>query len=155
MDSAAVNGTFIEEFCKLNQPEVTNPHEYFIHCFPHVNNIVSQRTIDALDEGSGTGDNNPGGTGNGNSDTFDIDSEEVPSGLLSKMRFLIRTIRASGQRREALMDVITRGNTGGWWTGNDGEVNTIKPRALLLDVVTRWDATFNMLVRLHELKQVR
>lgn len=85
----------------------------------------------------------------------DDNSTTLPSvGLLSKVRSLIRAIRASGQRQDALADIIVRGNTAGMWVDAQQHVISLDVKKLLLDVRTRWDSTFQMLVRLHELKQV-
>jgi hypothetical protein len=73
---------------------------------------------------------------------------------VSKVRQLVRTIRASGQRQELLRTVIVKGNASGWWTNLQNEVINIPPRQLILDVCTHWDSTYQMLVRALELREV-
>lgn len=146
MDNASNNDTFINEYYKLNQPLVANAMTYYIRCFPHIINIVCQTTIKALDTNASDDD-----AENANND---IANDQVPTGLLAKVRALIRTIRASGQHQAALTGTIEQGNVLKWWSNLKGETIEIKPRRLLLDVRTRWDSTFQMLCRFYDLKQV-
>jgi hypothetical protein len=66
---------------------------------------------------------------------------------VNKIRALVRGIRASGQRQEQLNNVILGGNQYGWWMDGQGE-------AMLINVRTQWNSTYQMLVRARELRQV-
>lgn len=123
-----------------------DPMQFYVCCFPHVINVVSQRVIKALEELSG-------GTGNNDNDNDIDNTNQVPVSVLSKIRAFIRTIRASGQRQDAFRDVIHKGNDLGYWV-HGGQTVTVEPRNLILDVRTHWDSTYQMLVCLHELRWV-
>jgi hypothetical protein len=104
------------------------------------------------DEGGG---GNGGGNGNVNtSKEENIAISNVPGDPLNKIRAIVRGIRASGQRQEQFTNVILGGNQYGWWKDGQGNVVTIKPMQLLRDVKTRWDSTYQMLVRFREFRQV-
>lgn len=166
-------------FYARHRPDVIDSKVFYIHCFPHVINIVCQKTIKALqalaaeddsnvddndhDIGDDIGDDSGDDGGNDSSDDSSSDDDDdgngsnptkVPKTLLKKIRALVRTIRASGQRQDELVTLIVQGNSGNWWTGPDGPIQ-LNPLKLLLDVRTRWDSTFMMLTRLHEFKLVR
>jgi hypothetical protein len=91
----------------------------------------------------------------GSSDESSHDNDDtVPEGLLNKIRALICTICASGQRQDDLTRVILTGNTLSWWKGEGSVIVKIPENKLLLDVHTHWDSMFMMLMHLHKLKQV-
>jgi hypothetical protein len=81
-------------------------------------------------------------------------NNKVPNDLLGKVRSLVKAIRASGQCQASFDQVIASGNDAGWWKDEMGEPITIKPLKFLRDVRTRWDSTYQMLVRLLMFKQV-
>lgn len=130
----------------MHRPKVSDPMQFYVRCFPHVINVVCQRVIKALEELSG-------GSGDDDDDDEIDRNDQVPASILSKVRALIRTIRASGQRQAAFREVIHKGNQLGYWV-EGGETLRVQPRNLILDVRTRWDSTYQMLVRLHELRRV-
>jgi hypothetical protein len=133
-------------------PEVAfDPLDSRINCFPHIINICAQHTIKAL---------------NSNIDPdLDLDSDEsddegdtirrhIPVDLLGKVRSLIKAIRASGQRQTEFYNVVESGNRADWWKDANGNPEKIKPLKFLRDVKTRWDSTYQMLIRLRMFKQV-
>lgn len=67
-------------------------------------------------------------------------------------------MRSSRQRQDALSRVIEAGNKLQWWYENlearKGAGMPITSKKFLLDVKTRWDSTYLMLVRLLEMRQV-
>jgi hypothetical protein len=83
-----------------------------------------------------------------------------PRSVIRKLRVLIRSIRASDQRQTAFKDIITAGNTYGWWradsdaSGQGGKTVQITPKQLILDVRTRWSSTYLMLRRALEFRDV-
>lgn len=95
-----------------------------------------------------------GGSGSNHSDSDEDVASKVPGDPLNKVRALVRGIRASGQRQEQFVNVILGGNQYGWWKDGEGNPMVIKQRQLLRDVRTRWDSTYQMLVRVRELRQV-
>jgi hypothetical protein len=74
--------------------------------------------------------------------------------LLGKVRSLIKAIRASGQRQTQFYNVVESGNRADWWKDANGNPEKIKPLKFLHDVKTRWDSTYQMLIRLRMFKQV-
>jgi hypothetical protein len=184
MDMAANNNVFIRSLGDIHETELPNvsfnPKECRIMCFPHVINTCVQHTLKALNNGVDTdiddvvdsdsdldasddddsegsddegGDDDGGGNGN-SSEEEDVAISDVPGDPLNKVRAIIRGIRASGQRQEQFTNVILGGNQYGWWRDGQGSVVTIKPMQLLRDVRTRWDSTYQMLVRFREFRQV-
>jgi len=97
---------------------------------------------------------NVSGSGDDNSGEEDVAISNVPGDPLNKIRAIIRGIRASGQQQENFSNVILGGNQYGWWKDGQGKVVTIKPKQLLRDVRTRWDSTYQMLVRAREFRLV-
>lgn len=140
-----------------------------IQCFPHVINTCVQHTIKALNNGvdadtradvrDGEGDEGSDkdeGGDDGDDGTSIVTSIEdrSPGDLLNKARGLIRKIRSSGQRFERFTNIVKGGNQYGWWKDAQGSAISIQPKQLLRDVKTRWDSTYQMLVRLREFRQV-
>jgi hypothetical protein len=73
---------------------------------------------------------------------------------VNKIRALVKRIRASRQRQEQFNNFILGGNQYGWWKDGQGKAMLIKLKQVLQDVRTRWDSTYQMLVRARELRQV-
>jgi hypothetical protein len=79
---------------------------------------------------------------------------------LSRLRVLIRALRASGKRREAFSESIREGNSKGFFVdpeaGQRGEMKSIHvPECnLLRDVDTRWDSVYYMIKRARILRPV-
>jgi len=82
---------------------------------------------------------------------------KAPPNLVDKIRALVRAMRSSRQRQDALSRVIEAGNKLQWWYENlearKGAGMPITSKKFLLDVKTRWDSTYLMLVRLLEMRQ--
>lgn len=142
-----------------------------IQCFPHVLNTCVKHTIKALNNGididtrgdAGDGKDDEGSDEDGEDEDGsdedesgdDSDSrDQSPGNLLNKARGLIQKIHSSGQRSERFTNIIKGGNQYGWWKDPQGSAISIRPRQLLRDVKTRWDSTYQMLVRLQEFCQV-
>jgi hypothetical protein len=87
-------------------------------------------------------------------DDHETTHSKVPTDLLGKVRLLVKAIRASGQRQASFNQVVLSGNDAGWWKDENGAPITIKSLKFLRDVRTRWDSTYQMLVRILMFKQV-
>ena len=171
-------------YYRANWPDMSfNPRTAHIFCFSHVINIVTQRILEVLDspgydespdeeaeeeededEDKDEGDDEEG---NEESDPDEDDEDKgdnnddsaspsalVSGGVISKVCRLVRTIRASGLCQEALEKIIISGNSSGLWTDLNGNVVVIQPHQLILDIKTRWDSTYQMLIWVNELQQV-
>ena len=77
-----------------------------------------------------------------------------PTDLLSKIRSLIKAIQVSEQRQASFDQVVLSGNDAGWWKDENDAPTTVEPLRFFHDIKTRWDSTYQMLVRLRMLKQV-
>jgi len=80
---------------------------------------------------------------------------------LGRARRIIRTLRASDQRRQRFSKFIDDGNKHGWFHARDkngkripGQTVQLRNVQLLRDVKTRWDSVYLMLQRLRELRAV-
>lgn len=78
-------------------------------------------------------------------------SDALASDPVARCRSLVTTCRASGQRREELMNMIKEGNTSNAWGKEDEEDIRLREVQLLRDVDTRWSSTFLMIDRVLEL----
>ena len=123
-----------------------------IMCYSHVIDLSCGHIVDGLSRL------------NTRSDTSDWDADELPllieptytdaiaRDTISHARTVVRVIRGSGMRRDAFDDVITNGNSKGWFkAGQPLKVIQLKILQLLQAVQTRWDSDYYMLNRLHEL----
>lgn len=81
-------------------------------------------------------------------------NSNIPTDLIGKVRSLVKAIRATGQRQASFDQVVISGNDAGWWKNETGAPITIKPLKFLCDVRTRWDSTYQMLIRILMFKQV-
>jgi len=124
-------------------------------CYSHVIDLSCGRIVDGLSQV------------NTHSDTSYWDADELPSLIeptytnaiardtISHACTVVRVIQGSGMRRDAFDDVITNGNSKGWFkAGQPLEVVQLKRLQLLRDVQTRWDSEYYMLNRLCELRPV-
>lgn len=133
-----------------------------VMCFPHIMNICVKHTIDAF------------------SDSKLADEtltqllirffpavvqkadyiNAVKNNPLDSSRDTVRSIRASGLRRDEFMDTVKTGNVKGWFrsrsTVGTGPGNAIKipEHELLRDVPTRWDSTYYMINRIRAMRPV-
>jgi hypothetical protein len=79
---------------------------------------------------------------------------------LSRLRALIRALRASGKRREAFQESIREGNSKGLFVDPEacqrGEMKSIHMPEynLLRDVDTRWDSVYHMIKRARVMRPV-
>jgi hypothetical protein len=80
---------------------------------------------------------------------------------ITRLRALIRALRASGKRREAFRERIRLGNAGSEFVDPEareqGECKVVKvpELTLLRDVDTRWDSVYYMITRARTLRPVR
>lgn len=80
---------------------------------------------------------------------------------LTRLRALVRALRASGQRREAFQACIREGNQNAHFVdpeareGGERKVVQVPELALLRDVDTRWDSVYHMISRARILRPVR
>ena len=103
-----------------------------IMCFAHIINICVQDIITKCTKG---------------------DSDSSVKSLLGRAREVVRHARASGARRDSLVEVIKSGNLKGWFMVN-GKHTTVENKQLLRDVRTRWSSTYQMLERIYEMRLV-
>jgi hypothetical protein len=87
-------------------------------------------------------------------DDATYNADHVPTDLLRKVWSLVKVIRASGQRQALFNQVVLSGNDTSWWKNEKEELIMIKPLRFLHDIKTRWDSTYQMLVRIQMFKQV-
>ena len=80
--------------------------------------------------------------------------EALKKDPVQKARKIVRTVRSSGQRREAFQTTISSGNQMRVFKDDDGDVVALKNLQLLADVKHRWDSLYLMLHRMQELKPV-
>lgn len=115
-----------------------------------------QHTIKALNNADLNSEDSDGDNDDDDDDDDNtpVTNDSVPTDLLGKVRSLVKAIRASGQRQASFDQVVLSGNDAGWWKDEGGGRISIKPLRFLRDVRTRWDSTYQMLVRILMFKQV-
>jgi hypothetical protein len=125
-------------------------------CFPHVIQICCDHMIDSIT------DTNLADTAaefvalipspDPDRQTFE---EAVRRDPIALGRAVVRSIRASGQRRQNFEETIKDGNSKHWFGLNDkGEHLVVPCLQLLRDVKTRWDSVYGMISRLREMRPV-
>lgn len=103
------------------------------------------QSVDSEDDSNGYDTFIPAERNNPDEETFEMALARDP---ISLARSIIRSIRASGKRREMFDTLIKDGNEKGWY-------GCIVPLLQLLqDVKTRWDSVFYMIQRLRLLRPV-
>ena len=128
-----------------------------IMCFPHVVNICCQHVISDF-------------TNIQLAETAEDFVAALPAALPQRQSYedavkhdpvalgrnVVRVMRASGQRRDALKDVIKDGNLKGWFQAerNPSEIIQLQSVGLLRDVKTRWDSIYFMIKCLCEMRPV-
>ena len=118
-------------------------------CFPHVVNICVQHVLAAFEDNK-TIDKVP-------ESSWKEAAQKKP---LSRLRALIRALRASGKRCEAFSESIREGNSKGLFVDPEacqhGEMKSVHvPECnLLRDVDTRWDSVYYMIKRARILRPV-
>jgi hypothetical protein len=125
-----------------------------IICFPHTMNICVKHVLDKFSDADldtmaqafihAFPDDSV------NKDLYLAAVQDCP---ISLGRNVVRTIRASGLRRDEFMDVVKDGNRRGWFK-SDGQVVQVPENELLQDVRTRWDSVFYMINRLRAMRLV-
>jgi hypothetical protein len=159
LDNGPNNGTLLKALEVLLRAEgVDFDHlDRQIMCFPHVVNICCQHVISDF-------------TNIQLAETAEDFVAALPAALPQRQSYedavkrdpvalgrnLVCVMRASGQRRTALKDVIEDGNTKGWFRaeGNVSEIIQLRSVQLLRDVKTRWDSIYFMIKRLREMRPV-
>ena len=81
--------------------------------------------------------------------------DALESDLIGAVQEIVHALRSSGQRREALENVIENGNEAKEWLNEKGEFEPIDVLTLLRAVDTRWSSYFLMIDRFLVLWQVR
>jgi hypothetical protein len=131
-----------------------DPIENRIPCFPHVINIWVKHILDDYATADFSDVENTWTVCG--QDITKIDYISAVTGkTLERTRNLVRSVRASNQRRANFRDTIVIGNEKGWFRGDGGEPIKLPEVELLLDEPTRWDSTFVMVNRTRNLRQVR
>jgi hypothetical protein len=77
---------------------------------------------DDSNEDSNFSDNNSNNDDE-NSNDDDGHNEKVPTSVISKVRVLVRGIRASDQHQTSFNNIILAGNTYGWWKADSDTPN--------------------------------
>jgi len=125
-------------------------------CFPHVIQICCDHMIDSITDAKLADtaavfvalipSTDP------DSQTFEDAVKRDPIAL---GRAVVRSIRASGQRRQNFEETIKDGNIKHWFGLNDeGEHIAVPFHQLLRDVKTQWDSVYAMISRLREMRPV-
>jgi len=152
-----------------------------IPCYPHIINICVSHIVSSLTkfaansiddaedsdaistDASDTSDDESDGYNGEEEDQDDIDLVAYDMGVwlenlkrnpVQRARTVVRTVRSSGQRKDALSDIIKKGNTNKSFRDSDGNEVQLKDLQLIRDVKHRWDSLYNMIVRLQELRLV-
>ncbi len=147
-----------------------------IPCYPHIINICVSHIVSSLtkvatnseiesekgDDSSDDDESDDGYDGEEeNQDEVDLNMYDMGQWLenlkrhpVQRARTLVRTVRSSGQRKEALSDIIKKGNTNLTFLDMDGNEVLLKDLQLIRDVKHRWDSLYNMIVRLQQLRLV-
>ena len=80
--------------------------------------------------------------------------EAVKRNPVNIARKLIRSVRASGQKREVFQMTISMGNQSKAFKDDNGDVVQVKQLQFVRDVKHRWDSLFLMLERMKDLQPV-
>jgi len=148
-----------------------------IPCYPHIINICVSHIVSSLtkvaDKSEVQSENSDDSSDENESDDDGYDGEEdsqdeidfdmydmgkwlenLKRNPIQRARTVVRTVRSSGQRKEALSDIIKKGNTNRTFHDADGNEVLLKDLQLIRDVRHRWDSLYNMIVRLQHLRLV-
>ncbi|EXX53407.1 hypothetical protein RirG_244200 [Rhizophagus irregularis DAOM 197198w] len=138
-DNASNNNTFLEEVSNElaeKNIEFDNVNQH-VRCLAHIINLAAQEALKSLKATVNTSEdellNQHENIQNNNNQVGVVGS------ILCKLRTLICKIRASPQQREKFSAQC--------------KVADIPDKMVILDVRTRWNSTFDMLVRARELKE--
>jgi hypothetical protein len=125
-------------------------------CFPHIVNICCQHiTAEFTDAKLVEGDGHFDVTAPHSDPELQTFDEAVQRDPIALGRVVVRTIRASGQRREHFKNEICEGNVKKHFFIGDRVEIIVPELELLRDVRTRWDSIFFMISRLRIMRPVR
>ncbi|EDR00032.1 uncharacterized protein LACBIDRAFT_334520 [Laccaria bicolor S238N-H82] len=139
LDNCLLNNAFLKELEILLRPHDVefNHKENHIQCFPHVTNICSTHVIEAftnialVDDTGGFITSASGPPSDPDNQTYE---EAVVRDPITLCRSTVRAVRASGQRREHLVEVIDNGNKKGWFKSTEDLTMTIQVKQVQLAV---------------------
>jgi hypothetical protein len=172
MDNAENNNVALKHLQGLLQDRgIEFDHkDQHIPCYPHIINICVSHIVASLtnptfevedvnsdfdDEESDDG-GYVGGDG-GESDGGEYNQQwiaHLKCNPVKRARTVVRAIRSSGQRKEALSEAISTGNIMRIFKDGEGNQHEIKDLQLIKDVKHRWDSLYYMIDRLFYLKEV-
>jgi hypothetical protein len=130
-----------------------------IMCFPHTINIAVQNVLKKMSSVEPPEEDDTfedlistasGEEGRGFGQSFEDACAQDP---ISRLRNIVMAIRSSGQRRDAFINWIENGNKSGLFVF-ENKATQIQPKQLLRDVRTRWDSTYQMIMRCIEMRLV-
>lgn len=155
LDNAANNGTFMEhlEILLCLWDIDFDAEDWRIMCFPHIINICCQHIIkdftnvELVDAAVPTQTPSP-------SNTLSYE-EAVKCDPVAHGRNVVHVLRAFGQRRDSLLEIINDSNAKGWFRiGNPPTVIQLRPLQLLHDVKIWWDTVYFMIKHLRDLHPI-
>jgi hypothetical protein len=161
MDNASNNETMMKSLeRRLAAREIAfDAAERKIMCYGHIIDLSSGHVIRsvsaAVNYGDGSESDDPSQAPPHQTAPIGDEAANATSDPIVLARAVVRSIRGSGQRRDAFDEVITNGNAKGWFKiGDPPTIVVLKHLQLLRDVCTRWDSVFHMLNRLRALRPV-
>jgi hypothetical protein len=156
LDNASNNQTALDEISnQLDRLGIGfDSVNHKIPCFPHIINLCAQRIINKFSSAdfSNVADSWPVGKATIHKVPY---VAAVKGDPIKRVRALVKAIRVSPLRREALRKTIASGNDIGDFLDDEGNLVQVPNLELLCDVETRWDSTFEMLRRARNLRPVR
>jgi hypothetical protein len=161
LDNASLNDAFLKELEILLRPREIefNHKDNHIRCFPHVTNVCSNHVIEAFTNIAlvdDTGEFIASAAGPPSDPDHQSYEEAVARDPIALCRSTVRAVRASGQRRDHLEEVIADGNKKGWFKSIKDPTVTIqvKQAQLVRDMKVRWDSLYFMINRFRKLRPV-
>ena len=132
-DNATYNSTmmaFVEEYYQENYPESAfNVGWNQVECMAHIINLAAQQVLKNFKQAVDT-----------EQYVSDCDSSDKMVTAVSRLSFLVRKIRLSPTIRRLMIQICT-----------EKEVEFLIP---IIDVQTRWNSTYDMLVRAISIKDI-
>jgi hypothetical protein len=159
LDNAEMNATFMRALGEIMRAREIpfDPDDNRIMCFPHIINICTTHVFESFTDTALT------------DDQADFDAALPPMvpaeqtyeeacgrDPIALCRCTVWAIHASGLRRDHFHEIVSNGNTKGWFKSPEDPNETIKvPEVQLIhDVRTRWDSIYKMIHRFCELRPV-